>query len=482
MSEPLPITLRVRGDEPEWTVSDQLKQANQTMMMVARVKIDGVVANSSEDIVAVFDENQQVLGVSHIEVNNKANANEALAYLTIFGYTNPDGSTPRLFFRFFDASSGKVYSVKPDKGVNYSFEKDAIVGTDVSPVIMKNSYGDVQTIKLKKGWNWVTFYVIPNKETTLGQYLNSMSNWEVGDMISAVSGTTMQQFTCRADSNAVSGQHWDDGDQVVIVNPAQMYNVYSMSDKTIYLEGEFARRYITVHKDWNRIGYISTINLPIAQALADYTEKAQVGDVVKSQDGFAIASQTSTGLVWKGSLQYLEVGKGYMMKRLAADEVQFLYPLYYNDSRYSSNSETRAMTRAVGSATTMNIVAAVDGVEIEAGDKLVVFSEAERQAEAVADAEQNYYLNIGSDNVGDGNLTFVIEREGETVAMTNSRISYAPNKVLGTPEQPIVISFTAIDNIPNDGKWYTVGGILVGKKPTKSGVYIHDGKTVIIKK
>ncbi|MBQ2127967.1 MAG: Cna B-type domain-containing protein, partial [Prevotella sp.] len=482
MSEPLPITLRVRGDEPEWTVSDQLKQANQTMMMVARVKIDGVVANSSEDIVAVFDENQQVLGVSHIEVNNKANANEALAYLTIFGYTNPDGSTPRLFFRFFDASSGKVYSVKPDNGVNYSFEKDAIVGTDVSPVIMKNSYGDVQTIKLKKGWNWVTFYVVPNEETTLGHYLNSMSNWEVGDMISAVSGTTMQQFTCRADSNAVSGQRWDDGDQVVIVNPAQMYNVYSMSDKTIYLEGEFARRYITVHKDWNRIGYISKINLPIAQALADYTEKAQVGDVVKSQDGFAIASQTSTGLVWKGSLQYLEVGKGYMMKRLAADEVQFLYPLYYNDSRYSSNNETRAMTRAVGSATTMNIVAAVDGVEIEAGDKLVVFSEAERQAEAVADAEQNYYLNIGSDNVGDGNLTFVIEREGETIAMTNSRISYAPNKVLGTPEQPIVISFTAIDNIPNDGKWYTVGGILVGKKPTKSGVYIHDGKTVIIKK
>ena len=237
-----------------------------------------------------------------------------------------------------------------------------------------------------------------------------------------------------------------------------------------------------MHKDWNRIGYISKINLPIAQALADYTEKAQVGDVVKSQDGFAIASQTSTGLVWKGSLQYLEVGKGYMMKRLAADEVQFLYPLYLNDSRYSSNNETRAMTRAVGSATTMNIVAAVDGVEIEAGDKLVVFSEAERQAEAVADAEQNYYLNIGSDNVGDGNLTFVIEREGETIAMTNSRISYAPNKVLGTPEQPIVISFTAIDNMPIDGKWYTVGGILVGKKPTKSGVYIHDGKTVIIKK
>jgi hypothetical protein len=76
-----------------------------------------------------------------------------------------------------------------------------------------------------------------------------------------------------------------------------------------------------------------------------------------------------------------------------------------------------------------------------------------------------------------------MERGDELVAMsTTGNITYNADQVLGTPDQPTAISFLATDQLPNDGKWYTVGGILVGKKPTKSGVYIHDGKTVIIKK
>ena len=483
MSEPLPITLRVRGDEPDWTVPDRLKQDNQTMMMVARVKIDGIVASSNEDILAVFDDQQQALGVAHIEVNDNAYANEALAYLTIYGYKNNDGSMPTLNFRFFDASSGNVYRVNPADSKTYRFEQDAIVGSDVNPVIMVNNQDYVQTLKLKSGWNWVTFYVIPKQGATLGSFLNGLSKWEAGDKISIVNGTNTADYFCRSyrDKDGNTYLKWDDEDEPFTVDPRQMYSIYSKSDKTIYLEGEFARRYIKVHKDWNRVGYLSTINLPISQALADYLEQAQVGDVVKSQDGFAIASQSATGLVWKGSLQYLETGKGYMIKRQADNEVQFLYPLYIFDSRYSNTSESNAPRRAVSTATTMNIVAAVEGVETEAGDKLVVYSGAERLAEAVADEEQNYYLNIGCDDMDSGNLSFVIERDGETIAMTGSRITYAPNKVMGTPDEPTAINFTAIDQMPNDGRWYTVGGILIGEKPSQSGVYIHNGKAVLIK-
>ena len=486
MSEPLPITLRVRGDEPDWVVGDSLIQKNQTMMMVARVKIDGVVASSKEDILAAFDDNYRPLGVAHIEVNDNANANEALAYLTIYSDHEADASLPTLSFRFFNASEGKVYSVKPADGKEYTFEKDAIIGTDVNPVILQNSYDYVQAIKLKKGWNWVSFNVIPKKGTTLGQFLNSISKWDNEDMISTVNGTKSEKYTCRATKKNAIGQKWDQGDEVVAINPAQMYSIFSKSDKTIYLEGELDREYITVHKNWNRIGYNSTINLPIAQALADYLEQAQVGDVVKSQDQFAIVSQTATGLAWKGSLQYMEAGKGYMMKRLADSEVKFLYPLYFNDSRYSSTSEAAAPKRsAVSTATTMNIVAAVEGVETEAGDKLVVFRDGDRMAEAeltIDDETQHlFYLNIGSDANNNEALTFVLERDGETVAMTGSHINYVPDQVLGTPEQPTTINFTALDQMPHDGQWYNVGGVLIGKKPTQSGVYIYNGKAVVVK-
>ena len=486
MSEPLPITLRVRGDEPDWAVPDSLIQKNQTMMMVARVKIDGVVASSKEDILAVFDENYRPLGMTHIEVNDNANAHEALAYLTIYSDHEADASLPTLSFRFFDASEGKVYSVKPADGKVYAFANDAIIGTDVNPVILQNSYDYVQAIKLKKGWNWVSFNVIPKEGTTLGQFLNSMSKWEAGDMIMTVNGTKSVTYKCYNSSKAAIGQKWDKGEQVAAIDPAQMYSISSESDKTIYLEGEFARRYIVVHKNWNRIGYNSTINLPIAQALADYTEQAQVGDVVKSQDQFAIVSQTATGLAWKGSLQYMEAGKGYMLKRLADSDVKFLYPLYLNDSRYSSTNETAAPKRsAVSTATTMNIVAAVEGVETEAGDKLVVFRDGDRMAEAeltIDDETQHlFYLNIGSDANNNETLTFVLERDGETIAMTGSHINYVADKVLGTPEQPTAINFTALDQMPHDGQWYNVGGVLIGKKPTQSGVYIYNGKAVVVK-
>ena len=481
MSEPLPITLRVRGEEPKWTVEESLIQQNETMMMVARVKIDGVVASSSEDILAVFDENQTVLGVAHIEVNEKSNANEALAYLTIYGDNYPNGSHPKLSFRFFDASSGNVYSVKPADGKAYTFVRDTIIGTDVNPVVLQSTYDYVQTLKLRQGWNWVSFNLIPKEGTTVGQFLNSMSKWEVTDKIVLINGTKVEEHTCRADSTSIRGYKWDKENRPITIDPRQMYSIYSKSDKTVYLEGEFARREMTVHKNWNRIGYNSTINLPIAQALADYLEHAQVGDVVKSQDGFAIVSQSASGLAWKGSLQYMEAGKGYMLKRQADDEVKFMYPIYLSDSRYSSTSNKAPKRSAVNTATTMNIVAAVEGVETEAGDKLVVYSGAERMAEAICDDEQNYYLNIGSDANTDETLTFVLERNGETIAMTGSHISYAPNKVLGTPNEPTAINFTALDEMPRDGKWYTMGGVLIGKKPTQSGVYIYNGKAVVVK-
>ena len=496
MAETLPMTLRVRGDEPEWSVSDELKQQNQTMMMVARVKIDGIVANSTEDILAVFDENQQVLGKAHIEVNNKAAANEALAYLTIYGYTKK-GESPKLYFRFFQAASGSVYSVHPTDSSSIFFQKDAIVGSASQPVNLENSFDFVQTMKLKKGWNWVSFNVRPKRyynedgefigNVTVGDFLNGMSKWEVGDRIRSVNGTDVQQYTCREDLTSANGYRWEDEDKPVNIDNRQMYSIYSMSDKTVYLEGTYLYEEITVHKDWNRIGYLATINLPIAQALSDYTDDASEGDVVKSQSEFAIATKISSGsssnIVWKGSLQFMEAGKGYMLKRKADSEVKFAYPLYYSDNRYSSTEETQYAPRrcSVNTLNTMNIVAAVDGIETEEGDRLVVFSGVERVAEAEADNEQNYYLNIGSDSKDNEPLTFAIERDGETIAMTSSRISYVPNQVLGTPNEPTAINFTSLEEMPHDGKWYTVSGIMMEKKPTTSGLYIYNGQVVFIK-
>ena len=482
MSEPLPVTLSVQGDEPQWAVSDRLHLMNQTMMMVTQVKIDNVIANSPDGILAVFDDQQHTLGVTHIEVNSNGNAGETLAYLTIYGYSYDDGSWPKLHFRYFNPTTGMVYNMVAEDGKEYTFERDALIGSAKEPVVLINEeLGIVQTLKLKKGWNWVTLNV-ETEEMTVGSFFNGMSTWEPGDMVTTISGKTSEQFSCRENKKAPRGYSWDDEDDPINIKPTQMYNIYSMSDKTVYLQGYMAFPSITVGKGWNRIGFLSSINLPVAQALADYTDKASVGDILKSQDGFAVASAGSQGIVWKGTLQFMEAGKGYMMKRVADGEVSFDYPIYFDENRYSGNNHSR-ITRspAVNTATTMNIVAAVEGIDTDEADRLVVFRGAQRMAEATADDEQRYYLNIGCDDKDNGTFTFAIEREGEIIATTPTRIAYVPNSLIGTPDAPTAISFTTLDQMPHDGLWYTISGLKVGaKKPTKSGVYIHNGKAVLI--
>jgi hypothetical protein len=35
--------------------------------------------------------------------------------------------------------------------------------------------------------------------------------------------------------------------------------------------------------------------------------------------------------------------------------------------------------------------------------------------------------------------------------------------------------------MPQDGKWYTISGILLPEKPTQAGLYIYNGKVLMIK-
>ena len=74
---------------------------------------------------------------------------------------------------------------------------------------------------------------------------------------------------------------------------------------------------VKAKKGWSRIAYLSVINLPVAQAMSEYLPYASKGDVLKSQDAFSILSPDGAGnLVWKGTLKYMETGKGYMLKRI----------------------------------------------------------------------------------------------------------------------------------------------------------------------
>jgi hypothetical protein len=51
--------------------------------------------------------------------------------------------------------------------------------------------------------------------------------------------------------------------------------------------------------------------------------------------------------------------------------------------------------------------------------------------------------------------------------------------VVGSPERPTTINFEKVDD--GDDQWYTISGIKLQRKPTKKGLYIFNGKKIVLK-
>ena len=78
---------------------------------------------------------------------------------------------------------------------------------------------------------------------------------------------------------------------------------------------------------------------------------------------------------------------------------------------------------------------------------------------------------------------------GEMVVIDNTQ-TYISDGNIGTPWNPYIIDLnemrTGISTIAadddNDDDWWSIQGFKIGRKPTKSGVYIHHGEKVTIKR
>ena len=97
------------------------------------------------------------------------------------------------------------------------------------------------------------------------------------------------------------------------------------------------------------------------------------------------------------------------------------------------------------------------------------------------DAIVNIIFNQGKNKKQTEDLKAVNSTKFYEITTTQSNGKYtckdvtaiwAPTGIPGTP---------TISNTTTDNAWYTLSGMKLGKKPAKSGVYIHQGKKVIIR-
>ena len=475
ISEPFYLNLTVEGEQPDWAWSVGSDLLQYSMNIVGRVFVNDEIDIDNRDIVGVFGQDGLCHGFAHVSYSTLTG--ESNLYLT--AYDN-QASGRDLYFKLWQYATGRELQLTANGGTTLTFQNNTVVGTD-TPVRFEGGNLYVQTFDLKEGWNWVSFNVASERLFNLNNLLDGLP-WKDGDVLTDMNSDVTLVYTAG---------HWlaSENPRNIVLSPRKAYAIKVQEDITFPVAGSIIKAYdartIDLKQGWNGIGYTPMLNLPIETALSDYYDKAEPGDVIKSHTEFAYFTVSGGVGRWRGSLEYIKPGEGYMLLRKGATATSFRYPFYEPGSTFIdawSYSTVRAAAPA-RARSTMTVSATVEGIELQEGDILISFADGEMVGRAAAvsgetaDHTEPIYLSIAGDK--QQGLWFAIERDGEIIAATTEQMTFTPNAVIGSPDEPTTISFVQADR--EDGKWYSVNGIQLPKRPTQSGVYIFNGKKVVIK-
>ena len=160
------------------------------------------------------------------------------------------------------------------------------------------SCGITQMLALTTGWNWISLSIDTGNPIEMLQMLETA----LGD-----NAVQIQSFD---DNTEFDGEEWFGGLDDTGISNAQMYMIEVVNDCTVELQGPAANPtnyQITIEPgQWNWIGFPSTVELGIANALSEFNpeeaDQIQAGNIMTEFDGEE----------WFGDFETLVPGQGYM--------------------------------------------------------------------------------------------------------------------------------------------------------------------------
>ena len=470
LTETLALVVNKEGEIPnDWYVSNDMKR--YSMNVVGRVRIKDAIVTDPDDVVAAFDKEGRCMGVANITYSD--DIGKSLLFLTVFDSTV---TSKPLYFKLWHHQTGKVMMLETSKAIK--FIPGNVEGSVNDPIMMTAGNLYIQTLNLNPAWNWISFNVYNDNFCNINTLLSGYK-WKDGDVL--VDDTE--------DLTLVYSEKWgkwmknktDAEVAKVSIWPSRSYRIYLSEDATVEVTGDKldqdSMRTITVHHGWNSMGYTPQINLPVSTALSDYTPFAQDRDVIKSREEFATYTADKVGGgYWSGSLKYMKPGEGYMLYRNGQDTISFKYPYYEPGSMFFESTVAHAKS-AMAYGLTMSLAAEVDGIELEDGDNLIALNGAEVRGTAVL-VDSVYYMSINGE--AKAKLSFAIERDGKIIATSATTMPFEANTVIGSPVKPATIDFNRVDTSTMGEGWYTIDGKKLSGKPSRRGLYIHNGKTEVV--
>ena len=207
-------------------------------------------------------------------------------------------------------SDGVDYNpMSPPTSYNYS-EYNALLSVKNHILLgVETSMHEVQQIiELSQGYNWFS----ANVEITLEDLQAAL--------VAALPGTTISINSQGDGSTTYNGVRWRG--TLTSLDLSQMYMISVTANSEITLEGmpiDPAEHPATIHPDFNWMAYPLSQSMTLTDAFTGFVIS---GDMVTSQDG---GSSTYTNR-WRGTLDTLEPGKGYMYKSAATEDRTFTFP------------------------------------------------------------------------------------------------------------------------------------------------------------
>ena len=417
--EKLSLDVSVFSPSPDWTVNAQDFQ--YSMNVVGQLDINGVISRDVNDRVAAFV-GDEIRGMVNVEYISEVDA--YLAYLTIYSHVTSEEDVE---LRVWDASSGLEYRENVAPAITFSTNQ--VLGSDSAPIMIQVGNTIVQNITLDQGWNWVSFGVSNSNFGNLNLILQDLPA-AFGFQIKS------QEFA----DTYTPGIGWSGSlSQSGGFNTGEMYRFF-VDDEDLEVIGvpvAVAQHEISLNEGWNWLGFTPRFNQTVAEALGGLQNVAE-GDVIKSQFLFAVYRES---LGWIGTLDFLEPGKGYLIRKANAD--RFTYPESTGLARLEGY-ENLQVSKTHSYEHNMTLVGAVTGLDTDGKYELQVVDEAGNFRGAISEknvgGEDFYFLTVQG-NKRENLTLFALDLETGDLFESNTELSFASNTHLGSTERPVLFDF-----------------------------------------
>ncbi|MBR3471655.1 MAG: hypothetical protein IKH22_03580 [Prevotella sp.] len=469
IATPLSINVKVKGEEPTWTVNPD--EYENTMTIMAALDILGTPSSDSDDYVGVFIDDV-CRGTAHLEYRSRYDRH----FATIIVYGNNEETGKPLQFKCYDASTGITYPVVKASlngaECQPSFDPSAVVGRYSDPLQLSAVDMAEQEIMLARGWNWIS----------LGVTADDMS---VPALFS--DNTAIEFIKGKGEYMEYEGE-WL-GKPMTLDNTT-MYMVQTNAATTLKVTGsrvDAKTSPVVLKTGWNWIGYNQLNSMSLDDALAGWDVKPD--DIIKSQRGAAYYDDFE----WVGSLGSMEPGKGYMI--YSTSNSQFIYPsasiprTSQHAPRHlaSASSQFSPVDPSLYEGNMVVVAQVVDGSMPVADAEVGFFADEECRQSALTDAEGRLCVTVP------GNTPCMLTIrifDGQHTYLLPQTISYVTDTACGAPRAPFVIDLGTATGIleynaddSSADTIYDLSGRKVNRANSlKKGVYIINGQKKIKRK